>query len=381
MYIFNPEHDLCIANGSPHFVPPNSAMEFGRDCSGIAKWMEGLAVEGESILPWGWNHVLRKRLLREGYDEKVLASVKEIDAIRKLSERSLAVEALKAVEPSCDVPLIAESIPDIVGRLKKIDRGVLKSPVSGSGKGLRWVDMRLSDSDEGWCRNVINKYGYVILEPRYNVIGNYAMLFRCGDRMDFAGYSMFDTINGSYHSNILASDEFIERSIASYVGYDRLLRYRDSISDFLARHFIGRYRGYIGVDQFVYVRDGEFFFNPVVEINVRMTMGLLARNIYDRYLDTIFPADGSFRAVEGRYIMSVEYRKNVGVLESEYCIGKGGPDAEFYGGICCDVGIKGAESSVPNVDCGLKSARHCCYSLMEIGHETKYAVVISCKII
>ena len=31
IYIFNPEHDLCIANGDENFVPPRSAMGFAKD--------------------------------------------------------------------------------------------------------------------------------------------------------------------------------------------------------------------------------------------------------------------------------------------------------------------------------------------------------------
>ena len=33
--IFNPEHELCLANGDPNFVPPESALRFGRDCAKI----------------------------------------------------------------------------------------------------------------------------------------------------------------------------------------------------------------------------------------------------------------------------------------------------------------------------------------------------------
>ena len=29
--IFNPEHDLCLANGNRHFMPPSSALQFARE--------------------------------------------------------------------------------------------------------------------------------------------------------------------------------------------------------------------------------------------------------------------------------------------------------------------------------------------------------------
>lgn len=39
MLIFNPEHDLCLANGDVNFVAPESAMKFGVDCGKIADFM------------------------------------------------------------------------------------------------------------------------------------------------------------------------------------------------------------------------------------------------------------------------------------------------------------------------------------------------------
>ena len=33
--IFNPEHDLCLANGGPHFVAPASALAFAREGASI----------------------------------------------------------------------------------------------------------------------------------------------------------------------------------------------------------------------------------------------------------------------------------------------------------------------------------------------------------
>ncbi len=35
---------------------------------------------------------------------------------------------------------------------------------------------------------------------------------------------------------------------------------------------------------FVYQQDGNFFVHPCVEINLRMTMGLVARLFYDKYV-------------------------------------------------------------------------------------------------
>ncbi len=355
MYIFNPEHDMCLANGSPHYVPPASAMEFGSDCASITKIMEGLELNGgagnlhNKIIPWGWNSVLTKRLRLLGYPDSLLPSENDIALIRRLSGRELSVKALEFLHealpcglPAVEIPVIANSKECVLKTINRVGRAVLKAPLSGSGKGLRWIDGSLSESDAGWCCNVIDKQGYIVVEPRYDVFLNCAMLFRCDESIDFAGYSLFKTVNGAYHSNVLASDEFLESQIAITVGVERLIAVREAISSFLEKHFLGKYYGYLGVDQFIFKKDNNYFLNPVVEINVRMTMGLLARNLFDRHLRGITGED----SVSGRSIFSVEYRKERGVLLSEF----------------------GAERC---------THEPYCIPLTSIGDSTKYAIIIT----
>ena len=58
---------------------------------------------------------------------------------------------------------------------------------------------------------------------------------------------------------------------------------------------------------FVYQKDGAYFVNPAVELNLRMTMGLLANRFCRNHL-----ADG----VTGT--MSLEYRATAGELYAEH---------------------------------------------------------------
>ena len=78
---------------------------------------------------------------------------------------------------------------------------------------------------------------------------------------------------------------------------------------FLEREFSGRYSGFVGVDMFIYREAGQSSFRlaPVVEINVRMTMGLLANRVYKR----LFRDYG-----DGRYVMTVEFSPREGELYS-----------------------------------------------------------------
>ena len=107
------------------------------------------------------------------------------------------------------------------------------------------------------------------------------MLFECHhEGIDFIGYSLFESRNGAYSRNILASNEDIEDMIAEYIPRDTLNAIREDLKSILANTLVGNYEGFLGVDQII-CHTGSTTFVPVSEINLRMTMGLIARNQYD----------------------------------------------------------------------------------------------------
>lgn len=107
------------------------------------------------------------------------------------------------------------------------------------------------------------------------------MLFECHhEGIDFIGYSLFESKNGAYNKNILASNEDIEEIIARYIPQDTLIAMREDLISILADALVGHYEGFLGVDQMICQTDSPVFI-PVSEINLRMTMGLVARNQYD----------------------------------------------------------------------------------------------------
>ena len=104
------------------------------------------------------------------------------------------------------------------------------------------------------------------------------MLFECHhEGIDFIGYSLFESKNGAYSKNILASDEDIENIIAEFIPRDTLIAIREGLTSILADSLVGHYEGFLGVDQMICQADSPVFV-PVSEINLRMTMGLIARN-------------------------------------------------------------------------------------------------------
>ena len=293
IYIFNPEHDLCIANGDKNFVPPRSAMGFAKENIELSEYLRRPNKQRRQIIPWGWNHALRKRLINEGVDPDTLPSEEELQFIRTHSRREFALDVHSRL--SCrdsqvigsDYRIVARSVSEIEAFIAANGSAVLKSPLSGSGKGIRFVRERLSESDEGWCRRILEKQGSVIVERRFEILKECAMLFECHhEGIDFIGYSLFESRNGAYSKNILASNEEIEDIIAEYIPRDTLIAIREGLIPILADTLVGHYEGFLGVDQMICQADSPVFI-PVSEINLRMTMGLIARNQYDI---TIFAA-------------------------------------------------------------------------------------------
>ena len=288
IYIFNPEHDLCIANGDENFVPPRSAVGFAEDNVDLSEYLRRPNRQRRKIIPWGWNHVLRKRLINEGIDPAALPSEDELQFIRTHSRREFALDVhsrLRNWDPQIigpDYRIVAASINEIESFISANGSAVLKSPLSGSGKGIRFIRERLSVSDEGWCRRTLDKQGSVIVERRFEIIKECAMLFECHQEgIDFIGYSLFESRNGAYCKNILASNEAIEDIIAGYIPHDTMTALRKDLTVILTDTLVGHYEGFLGVDQMICQSDSPIFI-PVSEINLRMTMGLIARNQYDR---------------------------------------------------------------------------------------------------
>ena len=287
IYIFNPEHDLCVANGDENFVPPRSAVGFAKENIVLSGHMKRPNKQRRQIIPWGWNHSLRKRLIKEGIDPASLPSEEELQFIRTHSRREFALDAhsrLSYVDPQVigkDYRIVATSISETEAFISANGSAVLKSPLSGSGKGIRFIREGLSESDEGWCRKTIEKQGSVIVEQRFEIIMECAMLFECHhEGIDFIGYSLFESRNGAYRRNILASNEEIEDIITGYISRDTLIAVREGLTSILADTLVGHYEGFLGVDQMI-CQIASPVFIPVSEINLRMTMGLIARNQYD----------------------------------------------------------------------------------------------------
>ena len=344
MRVLNLEHDLCLATEEVNFIPPKAVVEFARRCRWIERFMRGPEGEQRRIVPWGWNLQLKERLLKEGMPEGELPTGEELEFIKVNSRREVAVELLGYLKGNFEdwdnggkiVPsvyrIVAHSLQEIEDFLQEKGKVVLKAPLSGSGKGVRFVTKELMETDRGWCMKILGSQGAVMVEERLDVVQEFAMLFEVGDRgIKFLGYSMFYASNGAYKGNLLASNGYLEEKLvevaanATSLGGEKgvetgilgkpgvcvtrktLEVIREKEVGFLQERLCGRYSGFVGVDMFLY-RDGEerIMVNPAVEINLRMTMGLIARNIYDYHREEFLLGDGTHYFEPERGIFPIE---------------------------------------------------------------------------
>ena len=271
--VFNPEHDLCLAKGRAHYVPPRSAVDFARRdaslmqvlypdalcCSvyEVAERLSAADAQPSAVIAWGWDAVVKYELLKRGVPAALLPTDEQIDTIRELQHRSTVLP----LQPDCRE---VHSLGEMERLLAEREHWVMKAPWSGAGRGLRWVHGALSAIDRDWLLKTVAAQRCVIAEPRRNVVANVALEYMKNPPV-FLGYSYFRTGSGVYKENILWPDEKIEATFP-------LLPVRREVERWLEEQVWPRYRGPLGVDLMV-CADGSVHLS---ETNFRHTMGMVA---------------------------------------------------------------------------------------------------------
>ena len=356
--VFNPEHDLALANGDSHFIAPKNIREMARDLVPLLEIMEG-----DGITVWGWDSVVANHLCKMGVPRTELPNEEALAALSRRTERQTAHQLLstfRAGHP--DSHYIGESI--LIRDIKEIapyaaqhKHILLKNPLSSSGKGLRHVNFNdnvnenlhpdslpsLASSPtlkkvESWAEALIRRHGYLTAEPYYDKVQDFAMEFYVdGSGCRFIGYSLFATDHhGRYIGSHLMDDERIETRLASYVPRTALHELRDWI---IAHHThivptewdTTRYPLHFGIDMMIVstwgsskfeIRNSGFAIHPCVEINLRMNMGIIAHEIYRRLLAP--EVEGMFHLAffADTEALRTFHRENTSLYPTEYSNGK-----------------------------------------------------------
>ena len=307
--VFNPEHDMALANGDRHFIAPRNIREMACDLAPLMEF-----IEGDEILVWGWDHAIKTRLLRMGIAEGELPTDTALTVLRACSERQSAHHLLRAFHadhpegPYIGESILAHSLDDIAAYATLHGHIILKDPLSSSGKGLRHVNINEDDNDnenfqwvassspslskvENWANALIRRHDYLTAEPYYDKVQDFAMEFFIRDGLCcFIGYSLFNTNpHGRYESNLLMEDEKIESMLARYIPHSALHEVRDWV--IAHSHYIiptgwdtTRHPLYFGIDMMVVnfqfsIFNSQFRIHPCVEINLRLNMGIIAHEV------------------------------------------------------------------------------------------------------
>lgn len=265
--IFNPEHDLCLAKGRAHYVPPRSAVDFARRdahimqvlypeamCCSVYDLSREQAMQATEVRVWGWDAVVKHELLKRGVDATLLPTDEVIGTIRELQHRTTVLP----LQPDCHA---VHSVGEMEALFAECEHWVMKAPWSGAGRGLRWVHGALTAIDRDWFLKTVEHQRCVIAEPRRDVEADLALEYN----VRFLGYSYFRTGSGVYKENILMSDAEIERTFP-------VLDARRRVEPWLEANVWPHYHGPLGIDLMVDVQ-GQVF---VSEINFRHTMGMVA---------------------------------------------------------------------------------------------------------
>ena len=316
LLVFNPEHDLALAANLSNFTAPHAGRQLRADLGFIpAIWAAAndfVLVENvedaerrflrltrrpfgrfiakellcklqfSAVDVWGWDLAIRAYLLRWGVDAAVMPTVTQIDAIRQLSHRRHAMQLLESLQMPGTIGCASETdqMDIIADRLHRGEHLVVKAPWSSSGRGVRFMEGDMNIYDKGWVRHVIEKQGSVMVEPYYNKVKDFGMEFVSDGKglVSYVGLSLFQTSNGAYTGNILASKDEKEHMISRYISVDLLKAIRQKICTLMGVLLKDRYAGAFGIDMMVVRRDdGDgFLLHPCVEINLRRTMGHVA---------------------------------------------------------------------------------------------------------
>ncbi|MBO7267023.1 MAG: hypothetical protein J6V12_04600 [Bacteroidaceae bacterium] len=339
IFLFNPEHDLALANGDRHYIAPRNIREMARDLAELMSittplYEESTLQGGASPhpIPWGWDAACTERFKRMGITTPALPTDGAIAALSRHSERGTAHRLLNAFHQShpdsiyIGESLIVRSFDEIATYAMQHAHILLKAPLSGSGKGLRHVKTHPNPPCEGgksspvestsmstpppsqggtggissWANALIHRHGYLTAEPYYPKVLDFAMEFITdATGCHFIGYSLFATDNhGRYIGSRLTSDAEIEHTLTGYIPREVLHEVR--------RWVIGHHSHIVppawdtaqhplpfGIDMMIVdmkqwsaisgqqaENNTPYALHPCIEINLRMNMGIVAHELY-----------------------------------------------------------------------------------------------------
>lgn len=315
LWLFNPENDLALAAGVANYTPPKSVVSFRTALAVLPVWLaepgdnvvapgvdgEWLASTGLDVginpvgqpRPWGWS----ADAVRQFHALGVQGPFPDVEVIRRLSHRRTAQRLYDVLRPDYPRPLEINDVKD----LPATDRIVLKSPWSCSGRGVVDCSGMSREAIVRRASDTIRRQGSVMVEPLLPKVRDFAMLFDAHDGIvSYHGLSLFFNCNSTaYSGNIVAPEaELIEQ-----LGINDVEELSCEVASALTEIIGFDYDGPLGVDMMLYGDERKVC--PTVEINLRYTMGFVARALQRRFgrgTLNVTPAGATFTHTDGRII-------------------------------------------------------------------------------
>ena len=314
IHLFNPENDLSLAFGGSNYTPPANALALHKagvvlplfygergdmviGCEVNKEWAKEMVDRfdlGTSLFdgyypleceaaPWGWSLDARRQLEQAGVNQNALISPEQIERLRQLSHRRLTIEVMSQLVNVLPfeipaLPIEATTEQQVIDYRERNGGCYVKLPWSSSGRGVFDASELTDNALFSRVRGMINRQGSVMCEQRLDKIEDFAMLFYSdGQQVKLVGYSAFYNEHGaSYSGNIVANEDILSRRLSTIVGEDRLMCISQALQSILTPIIAPHYKGYFGVDMLAYTDGSQVLVAPCVEINLRMTMGVVA---------------------------------------------------------------------------------------------------------
>ena len=321
VFLFNPEHDLALAHGAHNYTAPPFARQLRHDLRLLPAWLAPagayVAVPDNApidedrrwlldrhldvtpipisqiadlgacrIRPWGWDSSLRYQLLQAGVSHDSLPTDEQLDSIRRLSHRRMTIAVHHALgDAFSPCPVELNTLEEVFAFMNKHPGCYLKMPWSGSGKGIyRVLDPQGDNHVPRWIEGALHRQGSLLCEVGLDRIQDFAIECACQDgKTMLVGYSVFDS---DFHSQFGAGrvapmEELHEMLQGQYPELDAVIgQVLIAIDDLIAPH----YNGPLGIDMMLYRdKDEKVAINPCVEVNLRMTMGMITAAMGSRH--------------------------------------------------------------------------------------------------
>ncbi|MCH5240554.1 MAG: hypothetical protein J1F38_10045 [Muribaculaceae bacterium] len=343
LLIFNPEHDLALAVGKGSYTPPAEVVKIKRRLSLLPalyarnsdfiiipddlnlnetnslpfsnlieekdislihlNQIDSISHKLSQIIPWGWDFAIYDQLKNSGIPHRLLPSDDYLDNLRILSHRRTAILFRKEMESLIQDSFYKELTPQLTLEtpnkyglelfeesevdkfLQTTPQAFFKAPWSSSGRGIVCTSHISREGLMEWVHGVIKKQGSVIAEPAWEKCLDFATEWWIDKgHVHYLGLSLFNTSSrGKYHGNLPGNQDIILKKIK-----ENAPAFNSSLislqKDLIDKIFSSSYNGPLGIDM---LADNQGRINACVEINLRLTMGMINLPDFEKFMDSI----------------------------------------------------------------------------------------------